>query len=132
MPLPADVIRDYLAAVRSGDRPTAYGYFADDVVGHVPGRSALAGVLRGRDAVVGYIETVVNAASDVEVQLLDQLVGAEHVALLVLERLTIGDRTLEIRRCNVYRVVDGRIVEIRIFEGDQDAADEIHAAAGHG
>jgi ketosteroid isomerase-like protein len=129
---PAAVVRDYLAAMRSGDRQGAYAYFADDVVGHVPGRSPLAGVRRGRDAVIEYIETVVGAArDDVEIELVDQLTGAGHVALLLVEHLAVGGRAVEIHRCNVYRVVDGRIAEIRIYEGDQYAADELHGAIGH-
>jgi ketosteroid isomerase-like protein len=126
---PAAVVRDYLAAMRSGDRQAAYAYFADDVVGHVPGRSALAGVRRGRDAVIEYIETVVAAArGDVEIELVDQLAGAGHVALLVVEHLAVDGRSVEIHRCNVYRVVAGRIAEIRIYEGDQYAADALHGA----
>jgi ketosteroid isomerase-like protein len=126
---PAEIVRDYLTAMRSGDRESAYAFFADDVVGHVPGRSALAGERRGRAAVVDYIETVIaGSRGDVVVELVDQLVGREHVALMVVERLTVDGRTTEIRRCNVYRVAGDRIVEIRIFEGDQYAADELHAA----
>lgn len=130
---PASVVRDYLAAMRSGDRQAAYAYFADDVVGHVPGRSPPAGVRRGRDSVIEYIETVVGAArGDVEIELVDQLTGAGHVALLVVEHLAVdGRRPVEIHRCNVYRVVGGRIAEIRIYEGDQYAADELHGAIGH-
>jgi ketosteroid isomerase-like protein len=118
--------------MRSGDRQAAYAYFADDVVGHVPGRSPLAGVRRGRDAVVEYIETVVGAArGDVEIELVDQLTGAGHVALLVVEHLAVDGRSVDIHRCNVYRVAGGRIAEIRIYEGDQYAADELHGAIDH-
>jgi ketosteroid isomerase-like protein len=120
-----EVLRAYVHAIRSGDRPAAFALFADDVVGHVPGRSPVAGEKRGRAAVVGYIEdAVARAHGDVEVELLDSLIGGEHVALLVRERLADGDRVLNIRRANVYRVRDDRIVEIWIFEHDQYAVDE--------
>src|SRR5918993_5758224 len=55
----ADVMRTYLDAMRSGNREAAYALLADDVVGHVPGRSPAAGVKRGKAAVVGYITDAV-------------------------------------------------------------------------
>jgi hypothetical protein len=36
-----------------------------------------------------------------------------------------GGPALEIRRANVYRVKDGRIVELSIFEADQYVVDEL-------
>ena len=117
--------RAYGAASRAGDRPAAFALFADDVVGHVPGRSPVAGEKRGKAAVVGYIEDAfARAHGDVTVELLDSLVGRDHIALLVRERLVAPDRTLDIRRANLYRVVDDRITEIWIFENDQYAVDE--------
>ena len=45
-----DVMRRYLEAVQRGDWRTGFGFFADDIVLHVPGRSSLAGEHRGREA----------------------------------------------------------------------------------
>jgi uncharacterized protein len=123
-----DVMGSYIGAMRSGDREAAFGHFADDIVGHVPGRSSLAGERRGREAVEGYIRAAVaHAQGNVEVELIDLLVGEEHVALLVRERLESGDRVLDMRRANVYRVRGDKIVEVWIFEGDQYAVDEFLA-----
>jgi uncharacterized protein len=115
----------YISAMRRGDRDAAFGHYADDIVGHVPGRSPLAGDLYGKPAVVGYIETAVAHAPDgVEVEVLDMLASEERVALIVRERLHDGDRVLDMCRANVYRVQGDRIVEISIFEADQYAVDE--------
>jgi ketosteroid isomerase-like protein len=97
------------------------------IVGHIPGRSALAGDVRGRDAIRGYIETVLAGTDRHEVELIDMLSGKEHVALVVRERFRSGDRELDMRRANVYRVEDDKITEIWIFEGDQYAVDEFLA-----
>jgi uncharacterized protein len=107
------------------DRAAAFAHYADDIVGHVPGRSALAGDLYGKDAVVGYIETAVaHAPGGVEIELVDMLASEERVALIVRERLHGGDRVLDMGRANVYRVEGDKIVEISIFESDQYAVDE--------
>jgi len=44
--------------------------------------------------------------------------------LMVREKLGDTDNRLDLFRVNVYRVRNGKIVEIRIFEGDQYAMDE--------
>jgi ketosteroid isomerase-like protein len=121
---PIDVMRSYLGAMRAGDREAAFDHYADDVVGYVPGRSALAGTRRGRAAVEAYIrEAIARAEGEVSLELLDTLVGEEHVALLLHEHLGSGENALDLRRANVYRIRDDKIVEIRIFEADQYAVD---------
>jgi ketosteroid isomerase-like protein len=120
----------YIDAMRRGDRAAAFALYADDVVGHVPGRSALAGDLYGKDAVVGYIETALaHAPGGVEIELVDMLASEERVALIVRERLHDGDRVLDMGRANVYRVEGDKIVEISIFESDQYAVDEFLSGA---
>ena len=128
---PHEVMTSYITAMRAGDHEGGFAHFADDVVGHVPGRSALAGVREGREAVARYIrEAFASAHGDVTVDLIDMLVGEEHVALVVRERFVDGDRTLDTRRSNLYRVRDGKISEIWIFEQDQYGVDEWFATAG--
>jgi len=128
---PLEVIGRYLAAVRRGDWAAAYGFFADDVVWHVPGRSALAGELRGRDAAIAYVEAAraKSRGAEVEVELIDTLSSEERVMLLVRERFARGEGNVEIGRANVYTVRDGAIVEVWIFEADQYAVDELMAQA---
>jgi ketosteroid isomerase-like protein len=48
------VMRRYVDAVSAGDWATASGFFADDIVLRIPGRSPLAGERRGRDAAMAY------------------------------------------------------------------------------
>jgi uncharacterized protein len=127
---PLEVMQSYIGAMRSGDHERGFDHYADDVVGHVPGRSPLAGVRRGRAAVEGYIrEAIATAHGEVTVELIDMLAGAEHVALVVRERFVDGDRSLDMRRANLYRVEAGKISEIWIFEHDQYAVDEWFAAS---
>jgi len=126
---PVEMMTNYIAAMSNGDFELGFRYFADDVVGHVPGRSSLAGQRRGRAAVEGYIrEVIAHTKCKVSVELLDMLVGDEHVALMVLEKLGGDEHRVEIRRVNVYRIENGKIVEIRIFEGDQCAMDDFTVA----
>ncbi len=128
---PLQLMRRYADAARSGDWETGFGFFAEDVVIHVPGRSDLAGERRGKAAVRGYIETTIARAhgGKVEVELVDTLASAERVALFVRERFHMPKGMVEIRRCNVYRIRDGEIVEVWIFEADQYEVDAMFADA---
>ena len=122
---------EYLGAARRGDWDTAFGFFADDIVMHVPGRSSFAGERLGKDAAVDYIQTVRSHYGEGEIvlELLDLLASEDRVALLVRERFHGRGPSVEIRRANVYRVQGDRIVEISIFEADQYAVDElVHGA----
>jgi hypothetical protein len=64
---------------------------------------------------------------EIELEVVDVLAGAERVALLLCERFHRASGTVDVRRANVYRVRDGRIVEITIYEGDQYAVDALLA-----
>ena len=118
---------DYLSAAKRGDWDTAFGYFAEDIAVHIPGRSAFAGDPRGRDAAIGYIQAIRDHYRDgkIELELVDMLISDERVALLVRERFHRDGPPVEIQRANVYRVHGDRIVEISIFEADQYAVDEL-------
>lgn len=124
---PLDVMRRYLAAAKQGDWETAFGFFAEDIQLHIPGRSPFAGERRGKQVAIDYIRTARARShdADVELELSDMLAGEERVALLVRERFHRDGGTVEIRRANVYRVSGEQIVEISIFEADQYAVDEL-------
>ena len=120
-------MRRYLDLMRAGDFEAGMRFFADDIVGHVPGRSALAGELRGREAVVGYIETAraFSHGGEVELELVDMLASDERVALIVRETFHTDDGPVVINRANVYRVRGEQIIEIWIFEGNQYEVDSL-------
>jgi len=124
---PVDLMRRYLTAAKAGDFDTAFGFLADDVVLHVPGRSRFAGELRGREAAVEYVKTAraLSHGGEVELELVDMLASDERVALVVRERFSRDDGVVEIRRANVYTVRDDEIVEVWIFEANQYEVDEL-------
>ena len=126
---PREVITEYLAAARRHDWDRAFGFFATDIVMHVPGRSVFAGDRHGKDAAVAYIQSVRDHYRDgeIELELIDMLVSDERVALLLRERFHGDGPPVEIRRANVYRLRDDAIIEISIFEADQYTVDDLVA-----
>ena len=124
---PRELMTDYLAAAKRGDWDTAFGFLADDLLIHIPGRSAFAGQRFGKAAAVDYITTIRKRYPDgaIELELIDMLCSDERVVLLVRERFHGEGAPIEIRRANVYRVEDGKVVEVSIFEADQYVVDEL-------
>ena len=94
---------------------------------HIPGRSAFAGRHLGKQAAVGYIQSIRERYPDgaIELEVIDMLASDERVILLVRERFHGEGPPVEIRRANVYRVKDGKVVEVSIFEADQYVVDEL-------
>jgi ketosteroid isomerase-like protein len=123
---PDAIVTEYLSAWERGDADAAYAFYADDIVMHLPGRSSVAGDHEGKAAVVGCISAMLarNDHGSTEVQLLDCVAGADRVFIMVREKATRGAKTLDITRVDTYRVVDGKIAEILVFEGDQYAVDD--------
>jgi ketosteroid isomerase-like protein len=124
---PRELMTEYLAAAKRGDWDTAFGFLADDLLIHIPGRSAFAGQQFGKDAAVDYIQSIRERYRDggIELEVIDMLCSDERVVLLVRERFHGNGAPVEIRRANVYRVKDEKVVEVSIFEADQYVVDEL-------
>jgi ketosteroid isomerase-like protein len=133
VPVP-DVMRRYLDAAKRRDIEAAYACFDSDLVAHVPGRSSLAGELRGRDAFINYIETArgLSRGGDITLEVLDVLSSAERFTLLLRETFHRDDGDVVIQRANVYRVEGHRIVEVWIYEANQYDVDDVFAAGDGG
>lgn len=121
-----DIMREYAAAWGRGDLEAAFAFYADDVVMRLPGRGSLAGAHEGKAAVIAAIDALVTRTdgTPVEVEVIDRLTSGNRVAMVLREVALRGDKRLELRRVNVYRVVDGMIRDIDIFEADQYDVDE--------
>ena len=124
---PRELMTDYLAAAKRGDWDTAFRFLADDLLIHIPGRSAFAGQRCGKAAAVDYIQSIRERyrGGAIELELIDMLCSEERVVLLVRERFHGDGEPIEIRRANVYRVEDDKVVEVSIFEADQYVVDEL-------
>ena len=121
----SEVMAAYAAAWEQGDPATAWTFYADDVVMRIPGRGSLAGEHQGRTKVIAAIEMLLARTGDssADVEVLDRLVSGDRVALVLRESVTRGGERLDIKRVNVYRVHDGSIAEIDIYEANQYEVD---------
>ena len=124
---PLELIHRYVSAMKSGDRETGYGFFAEDIVFTIPGRSKFAGTHHGRALARSYIESAIAHSNEgeIELELVDMLASEDRVALIINERFVRAEGVVEIPRANIYKVKDDEIVEVRVYEGNQYGADAL-------
>lgn len=119
--------REYEARARRDDASLA-AILAKDVVWHVPGRSAISGVYRGRDEVMEYVRRRRNLAGDTfEITVHDVLANDEHGLVIASGRATRRGRVVEWRAHGLYRFKNGKIAECWVLPEDQLLFDDIWA-----
>ena len=119
------MVRRFYAAFAARDIEAARPCLAPDAVWHVPGRSAIAGDHRGWDAIRNnfLVQLGTLSGGTFRAELIDLLVGAEHIVALQRATADHEGRHLDVGACQLIRVNGGRIVEVRGHYADQDALD---------
>ena len=124
----AELVRRGYAAFSSGDMATLNGLFAEDAVWHVPGSSSLSGPKEGRDAILAFFgETMSLTGGTFRVNLDDVIGGEKHTAALHHSHAERNGKVLEGNSVNVFRILDGQVIEVREYSDAGGAADEFWA-----
>jgi ketosteroid isomerase-like protein len=105
------------------------GLFAEDAVWTVPGRSAMAGVYRGRDAIFRFLarlpkETDGTYAS----RLIDVLASDERAAALYRASGERRGRRLDLDQVLLFTIRERVVVEVVALPTDPEAFDEFWAS----
>ena len=118
------IVRGYDAFDR-GDVGTVLEILDPNIHWHVPGRSPLSGDYKGHDEVVGFFTTTQ--------ELLRERSRSRSTTCSQGEQLVVVLCTVSAQRhgqhwsspeVHVWRVVNGRAVEFREYQGDQQTEDE--------
>ena len=117
------VVRRLYAALAAGDVATIETRFHPDAVWHLPGRSVLAGTHRGwptiRDGLLAKQGPL--SGGTFRAQLLDLAVGTEYIVAVVHATADHAGRRLDPTVCQLMRVHDGQIREVRGHYADEAA-----------
>lgn len=120
----ADLIRRAYQAFGAGDLDTVLGILDPEIAWHVPGRSPLSGDYKGHDQVVRFFgRTMELSESTFTIELDEVLADAERVVVLCTVAAQRNGQRWTSPEVHVWRVVDGRAIEFREFQGDQEAED---------
>ena len=127
MPTTKDVatVRRLYAAVAAGDLAGVAACFHEEAVWSLPGRSALAGTHRGWAAIRDDLLARQGPLSGGTFRpvLLDLAVGEEYIVAVVHATADHAGRRLDQTVCQLLRVREGQIVEVRGHYGDEAALD---------
>jgi uncharacterized protein len=125
MPTAEDVavVHRLYAAVAAGDRSAVAECFDEEAIWHLPGTNALFGTHRGWSAIRDDLLAKQGPLSGgtFRAQLLDLAVGSEYIVAVVRATADHADRRLDLTVCQLMRVHNGKILEVRGHYSD-DAA----------
>jgi ketosteroid isomerase-like protein len=119
------VVGGYARAWVAGDLAAVIDAYHPEFTLHYGGTSPLAGTHEGRDAALAVLAEATTRSARELVAVDDVLVGDDHGALVVRERLGPTEDRRELRRVLVYTVADGRLRTCRLLDEDQAFVDRL-------
>ena len=120
------LVRKYFAALAKGDMAAAGALFADDIVWHQPGNSALSRTYRGKSELfplLGRFMELSQGTFQID-PVRSVMANGDRVAATIHFRAQRGGAALSMDGVDLMRVEDGLIREVWLFSGDQDAEDK--------
>ncbi|MGW6442163.1 nuclear transport factor 2 family protein [Lentzea sp. NPDC055074] len=120
MTTPLAVVTTYFEALESGDLATVSAQFADDVVWHQPGDNRFSGLHRGSEAVgamIGGMMSVSEGSFSLK-RNAPLMVNGDVVAAPVRWTAQRSGAEMDGVGVDLMRVVDGKVVEVRLFTAD--------------
>lgn len=120
-----ETVRRLYAAVAARDLGVAESCFASDATWHLPGNSPISGDHNGwaaiRDDFLAKLGPL--SGGTFRAELLDVAVGQNHVVAVQRATGAYQGRHLDVTACQLIRVEDGRITDVRGHYSDQNALD---------
>ena len=118
------VLRELDEAQLAGDVEAFGGFFTDDVIVHIPGKSSFAGVYKGREQFLELFGRFLERTPEYTFEPHAYLVDDEHGVSLQHSHYKRGDVTLDSNDTFVCHFRDGKISEFWLFSEDEAAVDE--------
>jgi uncharacterized protein len=122
-------LEKWLAAYGGHDRDAMAESLTEDAVWHVGGTHRLSGDYRGREAILGYFDSVRHETSDtMELETLEVVANQRHGAVFLHVTAERPGRRLDTVVADAFRFGDdGRIQEFWAHSADQNAIDQFWA-----
>jgi ketosteroid isomerase-like protein len=121
-----DIARNYFEAVQQGDLAKLGELIDENVVWHQPGANRFSGDMKGSADPFGMIGQMMEISRGTfAIDRVDEVMGnGDLVAARVHFTASRDGATMNMNGVDVMRIADGKIAEMWLFSGDQDAEDE--------
>ncbi|WP_326567219.1 nuclear transport factor 2 family protein [Amycolatopsis rhabdoformis] len=124
----ATLIRRGYAAFSTGDVDTLTELLSADAVQHMPGHNTFSGDHKGRDAILAmYGELASRSDGTLQVILEEVYANDDEVVTVYHSTGTRGDKHLDTRHALVFRMRDGKAVDLLDVSQDESADDAFWA-----
>ncbi len=119
------LVREGYDAFIRGDLDGVKGLLDPDVLWHVGGSSPFAGVYKGHDELMGLIGRLFEmTAGTISISARDILANDDHVIVLTTMKAQRGEHILDDDGVAIFKIRDGKAVEVWAFAENQGAMDE--------
>jgi ketosteroid isomerase-like protein len=123
-----ELVRKGYEAFSTGDLTGLRQLLDPQVVWHAGGRNALSGDYRGVEEVLGFFgRTMEHTQGSFRVSVEEVLVNDEGAAVVQRSSAQRDGKSFDDRGVQLFRITDGRAVEVWQYWGDPYAADEVLA-----
>jgi ketosteroid isomerase-like protein len=117
------VLRDIDEAQLRGDGEAFGGYFTDDVIVHITGKSSFAGAYKGRDQFMELFGRFIERVPEYTFEPHAYLADDEHGVNLQLSHYKHGSETLDSNDAFVCHFRDGKVSEFWLLSENSDEVD---------
>ena len=117
------VLRDADEAQARGDAEAFMGFYTDDVIIHISGKSSFAGVYKGKDQFAEVFGRFMERAPEFTFDPHAYLADDEHGVILQRSHYKRGDETADSNDTFVCHFRDGKVSEFWYLSEDSDAID---------
>lgn len=126
-----EVVRAGYQAFRAGGPRALARFFSAEIVWHTPEAVPEAGVYRGRETVVSYLQSLVEVFDTLEVEPEDLVDVGDHVVVVVSYRGRGSGSgvALEWQEAVVWTLQEGKVIEFSAYPTKQAALKEIASSA---
>ena len=121
----AELLQRGYEAFAKGDIAAVLNILSDGITWHVPGRSPLSGAYEGHEGVLDFFKKSMElSGGTLQVEIDEILADGERVVVLSTVSAQRKGKSRAFPEVHVWRIVDGKAVAFREFQGDQQTEDE--------
>jgi ketosteroid isomerase-like protein len=120
----AAIIRKAYQDFAQGDIPAVFAAFDPAITWHVPGHSPLSGDYRGHEEIAGFFGRTMELSGGIfGIELHNVLADGDLVVVLATVTAQRGGVAASFPEVHVWRLRDGKAVEFREYQGDEQRED---------